>query len=763
MTDAGTTHSQKIPNFSNLLLNGASPSKELRPLKKILKGSFPDSVSKQRAQLFEKQPSFEGFGSPKPQKNDSMTTNSPYLIQGKALQFRINEEFGNFHAKEKNSNRISSITRRSPQQETRKLTQLYIGSVNNTSNLSELTPGTQAQLPKNLQSVCEMAGSGNSNSQVQEVKVEEKTHDLLQSPPRLAYTKSIGTRDRARKDLLDFIREKKVRDSQLQGSSSDNHLSNNLTASQSKVEQDNQDVKEDLNPPPSIVYTNSIGYKSRAQQDILDYIKEKKQKMSGSGSKIQEETTKTEIKKARNELFAFIQEKNAKQPQDDSQPTIDDNNQGNQGSPPPQITYTNTYGSKRKAREDIIAFVREKKASHQLGGSDTPDQSPMNVINEQVTFSPKLNASAFHYDTPKRKLGEVGKSRSVERQLSENLDLTLIGSAANYTKQRDNNLRSLKSSKSLVLPPLRNNNFSQQRSLFAEKDLSQANLEGLKKKIELNSPQTKPKKLPSIISPFRTPQIKKSNRMFAREDGESSAVLSKLLASNSSQDELIEIKVPQSTKINRHYRHASALEERQVQRIGNLSITPLKFVSPLDTKRKVVGHASFEMFDNMILRDKSLDAKSNNQNSFQEQTTINQRRRPINSHSVGTLKAKNVNAALAAEHLKEVATNQTLRDLDSSTKQEIKMPFEVEEPESNDKKSRNHLDFTPQKSNFEKNNHIRLKLKQQSRNALCSNVNMAFSTQNHSQFKPLHGNNSKVQPVKIVQHIFSVPIDGSEK
>ena len=247
----------------------------------------------------------------------------------------------------------------------------------------------------------DFTGFGHHSQISGQVAVEEERSF---QPPPLKYTKTMGTRDKAKRDIIAYINEKKARKEVTENSPSHlihhslhlgsfahqtktknntRHILDNIL--EHAVNDEEYDGIEGRTDGPVISYTNDPYYKKKARQDILEYVREKNNRKRP-----------TELKEA----FGFSATIDKLM--------IEDKDLTQEQLMPPPIKYTNTYNSKRKAREDILAFMAEKKALEKVneGSPKSPAVHGFNppFLNSNKTVKPI-----------RRKIGDYGKSKTYEK------------------------------------------------------------------------------------------------------------------------------------------------------------------------------------------------------------------------------------------------------------------------------------------------------------------------------------------------------------
>lgn len=178
----------------------------------------------------------------------------------------------------------------------------------------------------------------------------------LSEGPVLYYTNTIGTKDKARRDILQYIQEKKTLKEQQGSSMSMLQTSEFFEGANESVEQtadhcDQQVASEKASVSslqelqeivPSIVYTNSPSLKARAKRDILEYINQKKAVIHSLSGVHQTESDESK----KNTLDSLLCA----------------GNEGiNKGIETPVIQYTKDPGTRKKFQEDIINYIQDKK------------------------------------------------------------------------------------------------------------------------------------------------------------------------------------------------------------------------------------------------------------------------------------------------------------------------------------------------------------------------------------------------------------------
>lgn len=256
-------------------------------------------------------------------------------------------------------------------------------------------------------------------------------------PPPLAYTKSIGTRDRARRDILEYIREKKARAAQSEATSPKGDERPQSLAGSSQ-----EDKFIDHFSSNALIHSNAMYDRSATNLFHLmgnsDAEAERENADEPNGDSNQQDIPMLQYtkgvsfeRKAKEDILAFIREKKMAQAKEEDQ--LLDSEQENDIIP--VLTYTKSYSFEKKAREDILAYIVEKKKSKSAQETAAEDSSKRGFESDL-----KLNISSEIEDMPQNRRG-LGTLKTNKRNNVEKIGFTFFVSPNKQSPNKQINRR----------------------------------------------------------------------------------------------------------------------------------------------------------------------------------------------------------------------------------------------------------------------------------------------------------------------------------
>lgn len=534
------------------------------PIKNLLRDPKTVEIRRRGVQKTYNDGTNEESGSFNQNQSSSFTGMSSYVLLGKGILGK--NQMDSFHHKDKEYDRILATDASPKSDNLQMLLPSLTGVIDGSNSLPKKKKITNSYSPAGEDQ------SGDANAQ----KGGQEANDVVVNPPMIYYTNTMGTKDRARRDLIAYINEKKARKEQaekVESSSSetgsdDHSLLRNTKPKENKklpFEHINEQADDDREPEiesnqgsqgdsysPALGRSNSPSLKRPPNKDNLDDDKIRRTEINNHSTNtaskflekcfdvVQEEEREApppvihytnsheDKRKAKEDIVTYVREKrNQKlnQQQQHFEPEVEQE--------PPIIRYTNTYNSKRKAREDILAFMEEKKARAQH--SQNKSLLLGEVGGEKMPLSPQIKASKL-VSPLRRNLKAYGKSNSMDRNTLKNLTVqakSIQNLSINVTGSPNR------------LPPLTKNDATTDSSIHGEKI----------HKIFNHSPQN-PERLP-IISPSGRELINKS---ISRKQISRSRTVDRLATLNYSiqeQNEQMEADHTRTKQVNNYIKNTS--------------------------------------------------------------------------------------------------------------------------------------------------------------------------------------------------------------